>query len=281
MEVHNSVESLRAALAAERRAGKSVGFVPTMGALHAGHISLVERSVSSTDVTVLSIFVNPLQFGKNEDLSRYPRPLEADLKLAEAAGVSHVFAPSVGEMYPGGEPLTSVHVARVTEPMEGALRPGHFDGVSTVVTKLFSIVGECTAFFGEKDWQQLAVVRTMSTDLSLPVTVVGCPIVREPDGLALSSRNVYLDEAQRRAALSLSAALRRGVDLVKSGVRDPRKVSSAVFEVMADEPGVDPQYAEVVDELLQTPEVIDTNCRVLVAAKVGTTRLIDNMGVDL
>ncbi len=206
VEVVTTIAALRARLDADRAAGRTVGFVPTMGYLHEGHASLVAAASSRCDTTVVSIFVNPLQFAPEEDLDAYPRDLDRDLALAAAAGADLVFHPSVDEMYP--TPVsTTVTVAGPSEGFEGASRPTHFAGVATVVTKLFGIVGACHAFFGEKDYQQLAVVRRLAADLSLPVEVVGCPISREPDGLARSSRNVYLTEAERAAAPVLHRAL--------------------------------------------------------------------------
>ena len=276
MKLHRTIAGLREALTAERSLGKSIGFVPTMGALHDGHISLVDKSVQVCDVTVMSIFVNPLQFAPHEDLSKYPRPFEADAEKAERAGVAHLFAPGVDEMYPAGQLQTNVHVSGVTETLEGALRPGHFDGVATVVAKLFAIVGECQAFFGEKDWQQLEVVRRMVSDLSLPVGIVGCPIVREPDGLAMSSRNVYLSNDERKSALALSRALQRGIETVRAGERD----SKAVCEVMrAALQGVGVQYAAHVGAGMIAKPIVEDGDRLLVAAQVGPARLIDNMGV--
>ena len=200
MQVLDRLDAFRKELDAARAAGKTLGLVPTMGYLHEGHSSLIRRSTAECDVTAVTVFVNPLQFGANEDLSSYPRDLDRDVAIAEGAGAVVVFAPPVEEMYPGGPVLTSIHVAEVSEGMEGASRPGHFDGVATVVAKLFAIAGPCRAYFGEKDYQQLAVVRRMAADLSFPVDIVGCPIVREADGLAMSSRNVYLSADERGAA---------------------------------------------------------------------------------
>lgn len=279
MEIDGSARSLFAKLSDERAKGRAIGFVPTMGALHEGHLSLLRRAKSENDIVVLSIFVNPLQFGPNEDFNQYPRLFEADANAAEQVGVDYLFSPSVEEMYPEGQPKTSVHVATITEPMEGALRPGHFDGVATVVTKLFSIVGQCRAYFGEKDWQQLAMVKRMTSDLSLPVEVVPCPIVREPDGLAMSSRNIYLFPEEREAALALSRALRSGSDAIERGASRPDEVSGLMMEILSENPLVHPQYAEVVDSNLLVPSRIEGEVRLLVAAKVGKPKLIDNMGV--
>jgi pantoate--beta-alanine ligase len=259
--------------------GRSVGLVPTMGFLHAGHRSLMQAARAATDFVVVTIFVNPLQFGANEDLDRYPRDLAGDLALCAAEGVDCVFTPSVGEMYPR-RPLTSVHVGELTSDLCGAARPTHFDGVTTVVAKLFAIVGPCAAFFGRKDAQQLAVVTRMADDLNLPVDVVGCPIVREADGLAMSSRNAYLTPSDRVAALVLSGALRRAVDAIVDGERDAPRVAQLVRETVATEPRVVLEYAELRDAHELTPmTTIDGSALIAVAARVGETRLIDNVVV--
>lgn len=278
--VLHRVAQVRARLDAERAAGRRVGVVPTMGALHDGHRSLVERAAAENDVVAVSIFVNPLQFGAGEDLAAYPRSLEHDVALCGQAGAHVVFAPPVEEMYP--EPIrTSVTVAGVSQPLEGAHRPGHFDGVATVVAKLFNVFGAGRAYFGEKDWQQLAVVRRMALDLSVPVEVVGCPTVREPDGLAMSSRNVYLSPDERRRAAAVSAALRAGVALVEAGERSGAVVRAAMQEVLAAAADhVD--YAEVVQaHTLERVEPLQGELRLLVAAGFGRARLIDNLGVTV
>ncbi len=269
------------ALDAERAVGRRVGLVPTMGALHAGHRALIERAARECDVVAVTVFVNPLQFDDAADLDAYPRDLDADVALARAAGASMVFAPPVHEMYPDhpAPVATTVHVEGVSEGLEGASRPGHFDGVATVVTKLFSLAGPCRAYFGEKDFQQLAVVRRMVADLSLPVDVVGCATVREVDGLALSSRNRRLSPRQRRAATALSRALVAGRARVERGERDPARVCAAMTAVLAAEPLVTPDYAVVVDPAtLRCPPEVGGDVRLLVAARVGAVRLIDNEG---
>jgi pantoate--beta-alanine ligase len=260
MQVHETIEGFRKALDAERAAGRTVGLVPTMGYLHAGHVSLMERAVAECDVAAATIFVNPLQFAATEDLSTYPRDLDRDRALAEVAGVDHLFTPPVEEMYPDGRDgvLTTVSVAEVSEGLEGASRPTHFAGVATVVAKLFNIAGACRAYFGEKDWQQLLVVRRMVHDLSFPIDVVGCPIVREDDGLAMSSRNVYLTPEQRAAAPVLHRALLAGRDA------GPAEAERVMAEVIAAEPLADLDYAAVRGD------------RLLVAARFGATRLLDN-----
>lgn len=279
-EVHATIAGFRAAVDEVRRSGRTVGFVPTMGYLHDGHASLMRAAAADCDVAVASIFVNPLQFAANEDLSTYPRDLERDLALAEAAGVTHVLHPSVDEMYPGGPVLTTVSVAELTARFEGAARPEHFAGVATVVAKLFSIVGPCRAYFGEKDFQQLAVVRRMAADLSMPVEVVGCPIVREPDGLAMSSRNVYLSDAQRSAAPVLHRSMLAAAELAASGEREVAAIEAVVADAVAAEPEAEVDYAALVSAAtLEPASVVGGEQRLLVAARFGRTRLLDNLAL--
>ena len=263
-----------------RAADRTVGLVPTMGALHAGHTSLIARARAECDVVAVTIFVNPLQFGDPDDIAAYPRTLDHDLACAEA-GADVVFVPSVREMYPSwpDPPATTVSVRGVSEVWEGASRPGHFDGVATVVAKLFSVAGRCRAYFGLKDFQQLAVVRQLTEDLALPVEVVGCPIVREPDGLAFSSRNVRLSRAERAAATVLSRALAAGRAALAGGERSSVAVRAAMRAVVETEPLVDLDYAAVVDArtLADPAHVGDlAGVRLLIAARVGPVRLIDN-----
>jgi pantoate--beta-alanine ligase len=283
--VHTATE-LSTMLDDARRAGATVGLVPTMGALHGGHRVLVETAAAECDVVAVSIFVNPLQFGDPDDLTRYPRDLDADIALVAEAGAAVVFAPSIEEMYPGFPvpPLTSVSVSGLGERWEGASRPGHFDGVATVVTKLFAMAGRCRSYFGEKDFQQLAVVRRLVTDLSLPVTVVGCPTARESDGLAMSSRNARLDRPGRQAATVLWRALREGQAVVRSGTAGSEAVAAAMTAVVASEPAVDLDYAVIVRaDDLETPidlvahRAAGGEQRLLIAARVGAVRLIDNL----
>ena len=281
MDVAETAAACRELLGRARAAGRRVGLVPTMGALHAGHVSLVARARAECDTVVVSIFVNPLQFGDSGDLAAYPRPLERDLLVCAEAGADVVFVPSVGEMYPSwpAPPATAVTVRGVSEWWEGASRPGHFDGVSTVVAKLFAVAGPCRAYFGEKDYQQLAVVRCLAADLCLPVEVVGCPIVREADGLALSSRNVRLSNAERDAAVVLRRALAAGQATVAAGSRSGREVSRAMAAAAAREPLVELDYAVAVDAagLDEVDDITDpASVRLLVAARVGPVRLIDN-----
>ncbi|MGN6577580.1 MAG: pantoate--beta-alanine ligase [Nocardioides sp.] len=273
-------EELAAALKAVRAAGGRVGLVPTMGALHDGHVSLMAQArahLAPGDALVVSVFVNPLQFGPGEDLDRYPRTFDADLERCAAAGVDVVFAPSVDEVYPGGEPQVTVEPGPLGTVLEGATRPGHFRGVLTVVAKLFGLVQPDLAVFGQKDYQQLVLIRRMVADLCLPVEVVGAPTVREDDGLALSSRNRYLSVEERGLALVLSRALRAAVD---AGPRGAEAALAAAHDVLDEAPGVDLDYIALTDpDLGEAPA--SGEARVLVAARVGTTRLIDNLPMHL
>lgn len=278
--VHQTIVGLRAVLERAAADDRGIGFVPTMGYLHEGHAALMRQAASENETAVASIFVNPLQFGADEDLSTYPRDLDHDLALAHAGGIAHVFIPTVVEMYP--EPLlTTVSVAGITERFEGASRPGHFAGVATVVAKLLSIMGPCRAYFGEKDYQQLAMVRRMVADLSMPVDVVGCPIVRDHDGLALSSRNVYLTPAQREAAPVLQRALLAAQARAADGECDVEVVTAALADGVAVEPEAVLDYAALVDAATLEPATsVGGEQRLLVAAAFGTTRLLDNVAIS-
>jgi pantoate--beta-alanine ligase len=278
VHVVHDPDEFRRALDQARGAGHTVGLVPTMGALHAGHRSLVASAVAECGHVAVSIFVNPLQFDRDEDLASYPRDLDADLQICEDAGVATVFAPSEHAMFPSGA-ATTVSVGGVGECWEGASRPSHFDGVATVVAKLFSLAGRCRAYFGEKDFQQLALVRRMSTDLAMPVEVVGCPTVREPDGLALSSRNVRLSPEGRAAAAVLWRALEAGRTAVADGEERPEVVAAGMARVVQAEPLARLDYAAAVDAAdLTVPAALSDPAavRLLVAASFGTVRLIDN-----
>ena len=277
-----TVAEARAFCDEARATGGAVGLVPTMGALHAGHLSLVARSVAETDATVVSVFVNPLQFGAGEDLDAYPRGLDEDMELCAAEGAAAVFAPTVSDMYPA-QPVTMLDFGELSAVLEGSLRPGHLGGVGVVVAKLFAIVGACRAYFGEKDWQQLAVVRRLAADLSLPVVVVGCETVRETDGLAMSSRNAYLTAPERAVAGTLHRALRAGSGAIEAGERRTAAVEAAMAEVLAAEPLIGPvDYACVTDAAtLQPTEPLAGELRLLVAARLGAARLIDNLGVTV
>lgn len=267
---------VRPALAGRGR----VGFVPTMGYLHEGHAELIRRARAECGVVAVSVFVNPTQFGPNEDLSRYPRDLERDLALAGGAGADVLFHPEAAAMYPPGH-ATTVRVEGVSGPPEGESRPGHFDGVATVVLKLLNLVGPDRAYFGEKDWQQLAVVRRMVRDLSVPVEIVGVPTVREASGLALSSRNSYLTAGQRERAGVLSRALRAVQAAAAAGERDTAALRQAGLAVLAGEPDLTLDYLAVVDgDMRERPAVEnDPMTRVLVAARLFGVRLIDNMAL--
>jgi pantoate--beta-alanine ligase len=276
-----TVAELRSVLDGERAVGHTVGFVPTMGYLHDGHLSLMRHARDDGDLVVVSIFVNPLQFGAGEDLDAYPRDLDRDARLANGAGVDLLFVPSADEMYPSPV-LTTVSVTQLSEPLEGCARPHHFAGVATVVAKLFAIVGTCRAYFGEKDFQQLAVIRRMARDLSFPVEVVGCTTVRELDGLALSSRNSYLTPEEREAAPVVYRALRAGVATILAGERDPAAVTTLMSQIIEAEPPAQLDYAEVVDaDSLRIPEPLTGNLRLLAAVRFGRARLIDNVGVTV
>jgi pantoate--beta-alanine ligase len=268
----------REALAKARSAMTgTVAVVMTMGALHDGHRALMRAARGRAEHVIVTVFVNPLQFGPTEDFDRYPRTLAADLEICAAEGVDVVFAPGRDEMYPGGEPMVRVNPGPVGEMLEGASRPGFFHGVLTVVLKLFLLTRADLAFFGEKDYQQLTVIRLMVRDLEVPVEVVGVPTVREPDGLALSSRNRYLSDAERRTALSLSAALRAGVAAAAAGADG---ALAAATDVLAGRADLRLDYLVLTDPDLGPPPQQGA-ARLLVAARVGTTRLIDNVGLDL
>ena len=268
---------MRRASRAARRGGQRLGFVPTMGALHEGHRSLVRAAKTACDVVAASIFVNPTQFGPNEDLAKYPRSFERDCELLEREGVELLFAPVVEEMYPAGA-VTWVTVEGLSDKLDGRSRAGHFRGVTTVVAKLFHIVEPDTAFFGQKDAAQVAIVRRMVRDLKMSVEIAVCPIVREPDGLAMSSRNAYLDPQQRKQALVLSRSLMRVQQLVEAGERTAAKLVAAGRELFAGEGLVRQDYFEIVDpDALDPVEDISRGALVAVAAYVGTTRLIDNV----
>jgi pantoate--beta-alanine ligase len=279
--VHHTIAGFRDALDQARAAGQTVGLVPTMGYLHEGHASLMRRAAAENDLAALTIFVNPLQFAEGEDLATYPRDPEGDLAAAKASGVAHVFLPSQHEMYP--EPvLTSVAVRGLTEGFEGASRPEHFGGVATVVTKLFAIAGGCRAYFGEKDYQQLALVRRLVADLSIPVQVVGCAIARDHDSLALSSRNVYLTPAQRAAAPALHRGLLAAAALVRAGERSVDAVCSVLAAEVRAQPEAVLDYAALVDaRTLEPASSVGGHQRLLVAAAFGPTRLLDNLALDL
>lgn len=277
MHIVRTIADTRAALPRLRAAGKTVGFVPTMGALHAGHISLVRAAKATCDAVVVSIFVNPTQFSPNEDFSKYPRTFQADVAMLEADGVDVVFAPEPAEMYPEGA-TTVVEVEHIQDRLDGRSRPGHFRGVATVVAKLFHIVAPDRAFFGQKDAAQVAVLRRMVRDLNFHLDLVVCPTVREPDGLAMSSRNRYLSPEERRRALALSRSLRRVEERVASGVLDSSRLIEAGVAVLAEEPDIRLDFFSIVDpDTLEDRSDVRSGALVAVAAFVGPARLIDNI----
>ncbi len=277
MQQIETIIGMKAACRGVSRAGERLGLVPTMGALHAGHLSLVRESKSQCDVTAVSIFVNPLQFGPTEDFAQYPRALERDAALLQELGVDLLFVPSVAEMYPPGA-KTSVEVGDLSGRLDGGSRPGHFRGVTTVVCKLFEIARPDRAFFGQKDAAQVAVLRKMVRDLDMDVEIVVCPIVREPDGLAMSSRNAYLNAGQRQQALVLSRSLQRVRSAVEAGELDASKLAAIGLNTIASEPGAKLDYFAIVDhETLEPVRSVSHGTLVAVAAWVGTTRLIDNV----
>jgi len=277
MKICTTVDAMRAACHAEKHAGRRLGLVPTMGALHEGHLSLVRAARAACEVVAASIFVNPTQFGPNEDLAKYPRSFERDRDLLEKEGVALLFAPSVEEMYPRGA-TTWVTVEGLSGKLDGRSRPGHFRGVTTIVAKLFQIIQPDSAFFGQKDAAQAAIIRRMVRDLNLPVEIVVCPIVREPDGLAMSSRNAYLDPTQRRQAMVLHRSLMRVQELAAQGLRKAATLIEAGRQEFAKEGSVRLDYFEIVDpDTLDPVEEVSRGALVAVAAFVGTTRLIDNI----
>lgn len=280
MLVVTEIEPSRRAVRDAQREGRVVGVVPTMGALHAAHLSLIHAARRRCSTVAVTIFVNPTQFGPGEDLDDYPRPLEADLAACESAGVDIVFTPSVETMYSNGG-LTTVHVSGITEVLCGPCRPGHFDGVATVVAKLFNIVPADVAFFGEKDYQQLVVIRRMVQDLNIPIEIVGCPTVREPDGLALSSRNRYLSPGEREQAASLSRALYAAVDRVAAGEREVDLLVDGIRNELLAAGPAKIEYVDIVDaSTLELLTFIDRPARICLAVRIGPCRLIDNVGVD-
>jgi pantoate--beta-alanine ligase len=277
VEVTVSRDRLREACEEARHKDLTVGFVPTMGSLHEGHLSLARRAGDECDFAVMSIFVNPLQFGPREDLAAYPRDLHRDSRLADEVGTDLLFTPDEGEMYPQGRPVVTVDPGALGDRLEGASRQGHFRGVCTVVAKLIDLVGPCRAYFGEKDAQQIAVIRRMAMDLDMPVEVIGCPTVRDPDGLAMSSRNVYLSPEERAAALCLSRAVFEAAELVEHGERDADGLRTRMRARIEAEPLAALDYVAVVDDrTFEDMDRIAGPSRALVAARVGKVRLIDN-----
>lgn len=276
MIVVRKIAELKQLVRQAKLEGKQLGLVPTMGYFHEGHLSLMRRARLENDLVVVSLFVNPVQFGPNEDLSVYPRDEARDRALAESVGVDWLFIPEVAEMYPSGY-QTFIEVTELSQGLCGASRPGHFRGVATVVLKLFNITEADRAYFGEKDAQQLRVIRQMVADLNLTVRVIGCPIVRESDGLALSSRNVYLSDKERQAALVLSRVLEAAGDLIGGGLRETDQLVSRLQSILAAEPLATLDYLAVVDSrTLQPLPKLQGEIMVALAVKIGRTRLIDN-----
>jgi pantoate--beta-alanine ligase len=281
VEIIHTVEWMKQVSRQARAEGRLTGFVPTMGALHAGHLSLIEAARRDASPVIASIFVNPKQFGPSEDYKKYPRDLEGDRQKLEEAGVDFLFVPPVEEIYPAGF-RTSVNVEGLGDRLEGKIRPGHFRGVATVVLKLLEIVAPRFAYFGRKDAQQARIIRQMATDLALDSQIVVCPIVREPDGLALSSRNQYLSPAERKAATVLYRALSRARRAIEEGERDSMRIVTAMRQELAGEPLGSPDYVEIVDADSFEPIMRLTRmCLVLLAVRFGATRLIDNMQVEI
>jgi pantoate--beta-alanine ligase len=281
VNICRTIAEMRSESRRARQGNRRLGLVPTMGALHEGHLSLVRAAKAQCDAVAVSIFVNPTQFGPSEDFAQYPRSLERDCQLLETEGVSLVFAPSTEEVYPPGA-STWVHVEGLSDRLCGRSRPGHFRGVTTIVSQLFHIVEPDAAFFGQKDAAQLAIIRRMVRDLHMPVEIVGCPIVRESDGLAMSSRNAYLDPPQRKSALVLHRSLAHAQQMFDQGERNAAKLIAAALEVFSAEPSVRLDYFEIVDpETLENVAEIGKPALVAVAGFVGTTRLIDNVVLAL
>jgi pantoate--beta-alanine ligase len=277
MEVVHTIPELRAAVARARHAGKPVGFVPTMGCLHEGHLSLIRRAKTETPFVVVSIFVNPTQFGPNEDFSKYPRTFEDDRRGCEAAGADLIFAPTAGDFYPAGA-STWVDVEGVSAGLCGEFRPGHFRGVATVVAMLFNAVQADVTVFGRKDLQQLAVIRRMVRDLHMPVRIIAHETIREPNGVAMSSRNRYLTAEQLAQATAIPAAMAAAQALAKSGVTDAARLRSVANDVLAAQPALKQQYCEIVDLATMAPvtSTAGLSCAIAIACHLGATRLIDN-----
>ena len=281
MEIAETITSVRQKVKAARSRGNKIGLVPTMGALHIGHIALIERAVQDCDFVVVSIFVNPTQFCPGEDLENYPRPLDADLEICRNAGVHLVFAPTAEQMY-GTASLTCVTVDKLTEPLCGRFRPGHFRGVTTVCAKLFNIVQPDVAYFGQKDGQQAIVIKKMVDDLNMPLQIVVCPTVREPDGLAVSSRNKYLTDQQKKDAALIYHSLRKCEKLIQDGITDTESIIAEMRQILSRAPAMEIEYVNILDaETLEQIDSIDRKVLAAVAVKLGQARLIDNILVDV
>ena len=277
MDTITSPKDLQSHLDDLRNRQRSIGLVPTMGYLHDGHLSLIRKAKSENDAVVTTIFVNPLQFSATEDLDTYPKDLEKDTLLARDAGTDYLFTPSHEEMF-RDDVLTTVSVSQISSILEGASRPTHFSGVATIVAKLFNIVGVCSAYFGEKDWQQIQVIKRMTQDLSYRVEIKGCPIVREDDGLAMSSRNVYLTQEQRKEASNIPKSLLKAHEEIKAGERQSTVVKRIIAKELNRSSAIDIDYVELVNgENLSITNQVDEKTRILVAVRIGSARLIDNM----
>ncbi len=281
MEIAETIECVRALVKAAREKGGTIGLVPTMGALHAGHASLINAAVADGHLVVVSIFVNPTQFGQGEDFNKYPRPIEADLQICREHKVDVVFVPTAEQMY-GGATLTWVNVEKITDPLCGQFRPGHFRGVTTICAKLFNIVGPDVAYFGQKDAQQAIVVKRMVADLNMPLKIVVCPTVREPDGLAMSSRNRYLTDRQRRDAACIYRALQQAQKMVASGVTDCPEIIAGMRDIISKTPSATKiEYINIVDpDTLESVKKITGGVLIAAAVRFGSTRLIDNILLD-
>lgn len=280
MEVAETIQSIRSLIKAARDNGKNIGLVPTMGALHIGHISLIEAARKKCTYVVVSIFVNPAQFVPGEDFDKYPRPFEADLDICKKSGVHAVFAPATEQMYPV-ENLTWVNVEKLTKSLCGQFRPGHFQGVTTVCTKLFNIVAPDFAFFGQKDAQQAIVIRRMAADLNIPLEIVVCPTVRESNGLAVSSRNKYLSEHQKKDAANIYKSLKKCHQMIDSGVNDASEIIGEMRKILQHVPSIEIEYISIVDaETLRNIDHIVGKVLTAVAVRIGPARLIDNILLD-
>ncbi len=280
MEIAKTIESARNLVKAAHSQGKKIGLVPTMGALHIGHISLIEAAAKKCDFVVVSIFVNPTQFGPGEDFEKYPRPLDADLEICKKAGVDVVFAPAKEQMY-GAENLTWINVEKLTEQLCGQSRPVHFRGVTTVCAKLFNIVEPDIAFFGQKDGQQAIVIKRMVADLNMPLEIAICPTIREPDGLAVSSRNKYLTKQQKKDATLIYKSLQKCRQMIDARVTDSETIIAEMRKILSQAPSIKIEYISIVDaETLQTTDLIARQVLAAVAVRIGSARLIDNILVD-
>ena len=280
MEIAKTIQSVRTLVADARSRGKKIGLVPTMGALHIGHISLIEQAAKDSDFVVVSIFVNPTQFAPGEDFEKYPRPIDADLDICRKAGVHLVFAPTPDQIYPT-ENITWVNVEKITEPLCGQSRPEHFRGVTTVCAKLFNIVQPDVAFFGQKDAQQAVVIKRMVADLNIPLRIILCPTVREPNGLAISSRNRYLTEQQRKDAALIYESLQKCRQLIRQGTTDTELIIAQMRKILEQVPSIQIEYISITDaETLEAIDNIDRKLLAAIAVKIGQTRLIDNILVD-